>query len=263
MLLDQLGPYNVDITCLQEIQWLGKGTLEKEGHIMFYSCDDREHVLGVGFVVHRRVKYLVLNFEAYNPRVCHLWIRGKFLNYSIINKHTPTEESLGDKTVFYVQLEKIYDSCPHHDVKVIMGDANAQVGKEDEFLPVIGTKGLHQQTNNNREKLIKFAASRGLAITSTMFKHKKIHLTTWKSPDELMFNQIDHVLIDGWHVSDLLDVRTYSGANIDSDQFLLLTRIRSRISIVKKLKGEKNRKLNCEKLRPDDVVQMYVHKVSI
>jgi hypothetical protein len=59
------------------------------------------------------------------------------------------------------------------------------VGKEDEFSPVIGKKGLHQQTNNNGEKLINFAASRGLAIASTMFEHKKIHLGTWKSPDEL------------------------------------------------------------------------------
>jgi hypothetical protein len=26
-----------------------KRTLEEEGHIMFYSCDDKEHALGVGF----------------------------------------------------------------------------------------------------------------------------------------------------------------------------------------------------------------------
>jgi hypothetical protein len=60
-----------------------------------------------------------------------------------------------------VQLEKIYDSCAQHDVKITMGDKNAQVGKADKFLPVIGKKGLHQQTNNNGEKLINFAALRG------------------------------------------------------------------------------------------------------
>jgi endonuclease/exonuclease/phosphatase family metal-dependent hydrolase len=129
----------------------------------------------------------------------------------------------------------MYDSCPQY-VKIVMGDANAQVEKE-EFLPVFGKKWLHQQTNNNGEKLTNFAESRGLAIASTMFEHKKIHLRTWKSPDELTFNQINHVLIDGRHVSDLLDVRTYRGANIDSDHFLVLTRIRSRISTIKKLKG--------------------------
>jgi hypothetical protein len=41
-----------------------------------------------------------------------------------------------------------------------MGGAHAQVRKEDEFSPVTGKKWLHEQTNNNREKLINFAASR-------------------------------------------------------------------------------------------------------
>jgi hypothetical protein len=38
-------------------------------------------------------------------------------------------------------------------LRLSWGDANAQVGKEYEFLPVIGKKGLHQQTNNNGESL--------------------------------------------------------------------------------------------------------------
>jgi hypothetical protein len=80
MLLDQLGPYYVGVTCLQDIRWLGKGTLQKEGHKMFYSCDDKEHALAVGFVMRRRVNHLVVNFESYNPRICHLRIKGKYFN---------------------------------------------------------------------------------------------------------------------------------------------------------------------------------------
>jgi hypothetical protein len=103
---------------------------------------------------------------------------------------------------------------------------------------------------------------RGLAIASTLFECKKVHLRTWKRPDVLTFNQIDHVLIDGWHVSNILDVRIDGGENIDSDHFLVLTHMRSRISTVKKLNGENSQKLNCERLRSDDIVRMYVHKVS-
>jgi hypothetical protein len=109
MLLDQLGSYNVDVTCPQEIRWLGKGTVGKDGHIVFYSCDDNEHALGVGFVVRKRVKHLVLDCEvyAYNPRICRLRIKRNFCNYSIINIHAPTEESSeGDKAIFYTQLKK-------------------------------------------------------------------------------------------------------------------------------------------------------------
>jgi hypothetical protein len=60
---------------------------------------------------------------------------------------------------------------------------------------------------------------RGLVIVSTMFKHKEIHLRIWKSPDKSTSTQTDHVLINRWHVSDLLDVKTYRGANTDSDHF--------------------------------------------
>jgi hypothetical protein len=108
MLLDQLGPYNIDVACLQEIEWLEKGTMEKEGHIISYSCHDKEHVLGVDFAVHRRVNHLVLNSEAYNPCICHLRLKWKFFSYSIINIHAPTEESSDeDKEEFYAQPEKI------------------------------------------------------------------------------------------------------------------------------------------------------------
>jgi hypothetical protein len=46
-------------------------------------------------------------------------------------------------------------------------------------------------------KMTDFAAGRQMAIKSTYFMHKRIHLQNWHSPDEHTFNQIDHCLIDG------------------------------------------------------------------
>ena len=83
MLLDQLEKYYVDITCIQEMRWTGSGTIEKKHWIIFYSCDNKEHKLGTGFVVHKKVKHLIMNFQPKSPRMCWLRIRGKFFNYSI------------------------------------------------------------------------------------------------------------------------------------------------------------------------------------
>ena len=74
---------------------------------------------------------------------------------------------------------KVYDSCPKYDVKIIIGDANAQVGKEQEFCPTIGRNSIHETSNNNGERLIDFAASRNQIIGSAIFNHKKINLATW------------------------------------------------------------------------------------
>ena len=156
-------------------------------------------------------------------------------NFSIINMHGPTEEKdEQEKDSFYQTLTELYDKCPRHDIKIIIRDANAQVGKEDEFCVIVGKNGVHNVTNDNGERLINFAVSRNVIIGSTMFKHRNIHLVTWSSPDKLHFNQNEHVLIDKRHASNLMHVRTYRGANIDSDHYLVLSRVRARISNSKK-----------------------------
>ena len=47
---------------------------------------------------------------------------------------------------------------------------------------------------------------------------------TWRSPDGPTHNQIDHLIIDARHVSNLMDVRTFRVANINSDHYLLIQR---------------------------------------
>jgi hypothetical protein len=68
-----------------------------------------------------------------------------------------------------------------------------------------------------------------MVIGSTLFPHKNIYKASWKSPDGRTTNQTYHVLIDHSHKSCLKDVQSYRGANIDSDHFLIIAKIWSRI----------------------------------
>jgi hypothetical protein len=95
---------------------------------------------------------------------------------------------------------------------------------------IIGQHSLHKDSNNNGMRLIDYAASRNMVIGITMFSHKEIHKATWKSLDGRTYNQIDHVLIDARHRSNLIDVRSYRGANVDSDHFLIMAKIQHKIS---------------------------------
>lgn len=217
---------------------------------MYYSCHEKHHIKGTGFLVSKRAKHLVMDFKALSPQMAYLRVKGRFFNLSILNAHAPTEDKPTDeKEDFYDKLEKALDECPQRDIKIIIGDMNAQVGREPYFSPTIGKHSLHLHSNENGEHLINFAASHDMVIGGTLFPHKNIHKATWKHPNGRTNNQIDHVLISARHKSNLLDVRTYKGANVDSDHFLVASRLRFKISNAGKTKRSKITKFNTSKLQ--------------
>ena len=96
------------------------------------------------------------------------------------------------KDSFYAELEQVFNHLPKYHTKILLGDFNAKVGRENIFKPTIGQKSLHQDSNDNGVRLVNFATSKSLVVKSTMFPHRNIHKYTWTSPDGKTHNQIDH-----------------------------------------------------------------------
>jgi len=90
----------------------------------------------------------------------------------------------------------LYYACPKHDVKLIIGDLNAQIDEEAIYYPTTRKEAFHQESNENGKRRIHLAASRNMVIGTTLFQHKDIHKITWRSPDVHHFSQIDRLLID-------------------------------------------------------------------
>jgi hypothetical protein len=85
-------------------------------------------------------------------------------------------------------------------MKFLLGDFNAQVGRENIFKPIIGNESPHQANNDNGIRIVKFVTSKYLVIKSMMFPYRNIHKYTWSCPDGKTDNQTDHILIDRrWH----------------------------------------------------------------
>ena len=130
---------------------------------------------------------------------------------------------------------QVFDHFPKYHMKILLRDFNAKVGKENILKPTIGSESLHQDSNDNGVRLVNFATSKNLVVKSTMFPHRNIHKYTWTSPDGNTHNQIDHVLIDRRRQSSIVDVRSFRGADCDSDHYLAVAKLRERLAINKKL----------------------------
>jgi hypothetical protein len=63
-------------------------------------------------------------------------------------------------------------------MKILLGDFNAKVGREDIFKPTIGKESLHEISNDNGVRVVNFATSKNLTVQSTIFPHRTIHEVT-------------------------------------------------------------------------------------
>jgi hypothetical protein len=101
------------------------------GYNIYTSSLANNHEFGTAFLVDSKFNHIVKNFTPINECLCVIRIKGRFFNYSLINIHAPTNDSEEEaKDQFYEQLEQAYAVCPSHDVKLVMGDANAKVVRE-------------------------------------------------------------------------------------------------------------------------------------
>jgi hypothetical protein len=98
--------------------------------------------------------------------------------------HTSCEDkSNGVKDSCYEELGHVFDHFPGYDIKILWGDLNVQVGREDILKPTVGNESSHEITSDNGVRIVNFVTSKNLAVKSIMFLHHNIHKYTWTSPD--------------------------------------------------------------------------------
>jgi exonuclease III len=109
----------------------------------------------------------------------YIILRGSWCHIIVLNFHAPTEDKTVDvKDSFYKELEHVFDKFHKYHTKILLGDFNAKVGREDIFKPAMGNVSLHEISNNNGVRLVNFATSRNIRVKSKMFPHRNIHKYT-------------------------------------------------------------------------------------
>ena len=100
--------------------------------------------------VHFPLCIAVKRVEFVSDRLSYIVLRGRWLNIIVVNVHAPSEEKSDEsKDSFYEVLEQVFDHFPKYHMKMLLGDFNAKVGRENIFKPKTGQESLHQDSNDN------------------------------------------------------------------------------------------------------------------
>jgi hypothetical protein len=117
---------------------------------------------------------------------------------------------------------------------------------------------LHEISNDGGVRVVNFATSENLVIKSTMFPHLKICKYSWTSPEGKTQNQTNHVLIDRIRHSSIFDVRSFRGADCDTDHYLVVAKVRERLAVSKRAARKINKeRFNFRNLNAGDVKEQY------
>jgi hypothetical protein len=93
--------------------------------------------------VHKRIISTVNRVEFVSGRMSYIVLRGCWCHVIVLNVHAPTEDKIDDvKDNFYEALERVFNKVPKYYMKILLGDLNAKVSKEENFKPKIGNESL-------------------------------------------------------------------------------------------------------------------------
>ncbi|RXN14088.1 endonuclease-reverse transcriptase [Labeo rohita] len=230
----EMKTYNISVLGLSETRWLQAGQLRlTSGETLLYSGhteDGATHTEGVALMLSSEARCALIGWEPVSSRI----ITAKFatnkkkIQLYIIQCYAPTNESKEEeKDDFYHQLQTVLDRRREKDI--IVGDLNAKIGNDNMgYEDVMGVHGLGQM-NENGERFADLCSLNQLVIGGSIFPHKRIHKTTWRSPDHITENQIDHICINRKFRRSWRDVRVMRGADVSSDHHLVLMKMRLRL----------------------------------
>jgi len=71
-------------------------------------------------------------------------------NIIVLNVHAPSEEKIVDpKDSLYQELEQVSSHFPKYHMKILLGDFNAKLRRENIFKLTIRIERVHQDSNDN------------------------------------------------------------------------------------------------------------------
>ena len=128
---------------------------------------------------------------------------------------------MSELVTFYDELSSLVRSIPKHNMLVIGGDMNAQIGKNGN-----NKYSLHNASNRNGQHLTDFMIENRLACLNTNYQKRKGKLWTYTYANNTKA-QIDYVLINKKWKNSAMNCEAYSSfEGVSTDHRIVTAKIR-------------------------------------
>ena len=176
---------------------------------------------GVGLLIGPRALKTLNSIEKIQPRMMAATFNGN-PRATIISCYSRTNVSEETELVtFYDELFSLVCSIPKHNMLVIGGDMNAQIGKNGN-----NKYSLHNTSNRNGQHLTDFMIENRLACLSTNYQKREGKLWTYTYANNIKA-QIDYVLINKKWKNSAMNCEAYSSfEGVSTDHRIVTAKIR-------------------------------------
>ncbi|XP_072046392.1 craniofacial development protein 2-like [Amphiura filiformis] len=166
---------------------------------------------GVGFLISPRAINSCMSIISHNERIMEISLLGNPTS-TVLCCYSPHNEQPEEAVIsFYQELSSTVNAIPAHNLLIIGGDFNAQLGPLDAlFTPA-------KETNRNGNHMKDFLQEHNLIATNTRFQNRINRLWTHRRPNGQLV-QLDFVLVRKKWINSIKNSRAYSsfeGVNSD------------------------------------------------
>ncbi|RZF42904.1 hypothetical protein LSTR_LSTR003620 [Laodelphax striatellus] len=155
---EELKKQKIQILAVQETRFPDNEIMDYNGFRIFKSGTTRKLEEGQAclvwpFIVEKSSIKSVKSIKSINNRLMILRLNYKNKNYTLINAHAPcnidNKKNREDVDKYWDRLELEMSKIPSKDVKILLGDFNAQIGREKKYRKIVGLYPAHK---NDQQK---------------------------------------------------------------------------------------------------------------
>ena len=221
--------HKIDIICIQEHRYTHTEDIKyhETGNgwslvtVSAWKNSVNAAVGGVGLLIGPRALKTLNSIEKIQPRMMAATFNGN-PRATIISCYSPTNVSEETELVtFYDELSSLVHSIPKHNMLVIGGDMNAQIGKNGN-----NKYSFHNTSNRNGQHLTDFMIENRLACLNTNYQKREGKLWTYTYANNTKA-QIDYVLINKKWKNSAMNCEAYSSFEcVSTDHRIVTAKIR-------------------------------------